>query len=74
MSNVQMVAEENILLAAYRQIVNEEKKDPQDLITEYENHFSSVVSPASKPRHVFERFSMTDPNVRVVIKSSTSAN
>lgn len=72
MSNVHLVAEENLLLSAYRTVMGGKRQDPTKLVAEYERHFSSVVPPSSNQRHVFERFSMADSNVRVVIKSSTA--
>ena len=73
MSNVYLVADENLLLSAYRTVMGGKKKDPTELVAEYERHFSSVVAPSSNQRHVFERFSMADSNVRVVLRSSTAS-
>lgn len=69
MSDLQTPVAENLLLAAYRSVKDGEQKAPDVLAAEYERHFSTVV-PANS-HTVFERFSLSDSTVRVILKSDT---
>jgi hypothetical protein len=73
MSEVQLPADENLLLSAYRAVMGGQKRDANELVTEYEQHFSSVIPPSPNSRPVFERFSLADSKVRLVIKSDTAS-
>ena len=72
MSEVQLPAGENLLLSAYRAVMSGQKSSPAELVADYERHFSSVVPPSAGQKPVFERFSLADSKVRLVIKSDTA--
>lgn len=72
MSEVQLPTGENLLLSAYRAVMSDRKSDPVELVAEYERRFSSVVPQSAAQKHVFQRFSLADSTVRLVIKSDTA--
>lgn len=62
---------ENILLAAYREVLEGKQSDPSELVSEYQRYFT-VVGPAPEQRPVYERFSIVDTNVKLTIASNTT--
>jgi hypothetical protein len=64
---------ENILMAAFRAVVEGRDARRVDLAEAYSRHFTTVVpAPPIKP-HNFERFSLVDPAVTLTVRSSTVA-
>ncbi len=72
MNTLKSPAGENILLEAFRALEQKKATSSENLVADYDRLFEpSVAEPLNKP-HVFERFSLIDPNVRLTIQSHTS--
>lgn len=76
MSVLQLPEGENLILAAFASLSNAQAQavNPNDIIHQYESHFITSVDPG-QPGHRnnrIERFSLVDPTIQTVIKSSTS--
>lgn len=71
MSALQLPTGENILMSAFRSVVEGRGSVPTDFAAEYEKYFTSAVQPQSAQAQPFEKFSLTDPNIRVVVQSSS---
>ncbi|WP_374567533.1 hypothetical protein [Ideonella sp.] len=72
MHTLSLPATENILLIAFRAVAEGRPSDPAELVAAYERHFTTTVPvPAVQPP-VFERFSLVDPNIRMIVQSSTA--
>lgn len=71
MSALEQPVGENILMSAFKAISEGQQVSSDDLVAEYERHFSAVApaKPAAQP--VFERFSLIDPKIRTIIQSNT---
>ena len=65
-------AGENILLEAFRALEQKKVPSPEDLVADYDRIFKSSVAEPLNKSHVFERFSLVDPNIRLTIQSHTS--
>jgi hypothetical protein len=63
---------ENILLAAYREVLEGKQIAPSELVSEYQRYFTVVGNPVPERRPVFERFSIVDTNVKLTIASDTT--
>ena len=75
MVSLQLPSTENVILSAYAEIVKEradDQADPATLVALYDNLFVTAVPPAQNRPSNFERFSLVDPNLWTVIKSSTA--
>jgi hypothetical protein len=71
MTALQLPANGNLLVRAYDSLTNGEAVDPQALVAEHARLFVPAVLAPGKSKVVFERFSLVDPNVRTIIRSST---
>lgn len=63
---------ENILLAAYREVLAGKQSDPAELLSDYQRYFTVVTSPAPQQKPVFERFSIIDTSVKLTVASDTT--
>lgn len=72
MSILKSPAGENILLAAFRALEQKSAISPEDMVANYDQYFKSSVAEPLEKSHVFERFSLVDPSVRLTIQSHTS--
>ena len=72
MSTLISPAGENILLAAFRALEQKSAISPEEMVATYDQFFKSSVAEPLDKSHVFERFSLVDPNVRLTIQSHTS--
>lgn len=75
MIDLQPPGTENVILSAYAAISKGKTDDQADLATlvaKYESLFVTAVPPTQSRESHFERFSLVDPNLRTVIKSSTA--
>jgi hypothetical protein len=72
MNTLMSPTDENILLAAFRALKQKSTATPQEMVTTYGEFFKSSVALPLDKQQVFERFSLSDPNVRLTIKSHTS--
>jgi hypothetical protein len=70
--NFQIPSGENIILSAYASLMNDAQTAPTDLVSEYERHFVTAVKPSTGRQGNFERFSLIDPTIRTIVKSSTT--
>ena len=65
---------ENSLLAAHKAIEEGRSSvDSEDLQSLYLMHFVPAVPPVSVQPPVFERFSLIDPTIRTIIRSTTAS-
>lgn len=72
MSTLKSPAGENILLAAFRALEQKSAISSEEMVANYDQYFKSSVAEPLEKSHVFERFSLVDPNVRLTIQSHTS--
>lgn len=72
MSTLKLPAGENILLAAFRALEQKSAISQEEMVANYCQYFKSSVAEPLDKSHVFERFSLVDPNVRLTIQSHTS--
>lgn len=72
MNTLKSPAGENILLVAFCALEQKKATSPEDLVANYDRIFKSSVAEPLDKSHVFERFSLIDPNVRLTIQSHTS--
>jgi hypothetical protein len=72
MSTLMSPTGENILLAAFRALEQKSTITPEEMVATYDQFFKSSVAEPLDKAHVFERFSLVDPNVRLTIQSHTS--
>jgi hypothetical protein len=72
MSALKLPAGENILLAAFRALEQKPSISAEEMVANYDHYFKSSVAGPLEKSHVFERFSLVDPNVRLTIQSHTS--
>ncbi|MBU6467652.1 MAG: hypothetical protein KGQ44_00715 [Betaproteobacteria bacterium] len=72
MNTLKLSADENILLGAFRALEQKKAISPEDLVADYNRIFKSSVAEPLNKSHVFERFSLIDPDVRLTIQSHTS--
>lgn len=72
MTTLKLPAGENILLAAFRALEQKSTMPPEEMVADYARYFNSSVAEPLDKSHVFERFSLVDPNVRLTIQSHTS--
>ncbi|WP_297479891.1 hypothetical protein [Ferrovum sp.] len=72
MNTLKSPAGENILLAASRALEQNKTTSQEDLVANYDRIFKSSVAEPLDNSHVFERFSLIDPNIRLTIQSHTS--
>jgi len=72
MTNLQLPSGENIILSAYAAIKGDDQVDSLDFVREYEHYFETAVKPATGHQGNFERFSLVDPTIRTVIKSTAT--
>ena len=63
---------ENILFAAFRALEQKTTISSEEMVVNYEKYFKSSVAEPLDKSHIFERFSLVDPNVRLTIQSHTS--
>lgn len=63
---------ENILLSAFRALEQKSSIPVEEMVANYDQYFKSSVAEPLEKSHVFERFSLVDPNVRLTIQSHTS--
>jgi hypothetical protein len=72
MSSLKLPAGENVLLAAFRALEQKPTTSPEEMVAHYEQYFKSSVAEPLERSHVFQRFSLVDPNVRLTVQSHTS--
>lgn len=72
MVDLQLPAGENIILSAYASVTQGDQVLSMDFVSEYERFFGTVVTPAAGHQVSFERFSLVDPTIRTVVKSTTT--
>lgn len=73
MDAVQLPVEENLLLSAYRSVMERSEADaPAELVADYERYFTTEVVPTPGKSLAFERFSLIDSTVRLTVKSNTA--
>lgn len=72
MVNLQLPGGENIILSAYASLTKDDQAASMDFVSEYERHFVTAVKPATGHQGNFERFSLVDPTIRTVIKSTAT--
>lgn len=72
MCTLKSPAGENILLAAFRALEQKSAISSEEMVANYDQYFKSSVAEPLEKSHVFERFSLVDPNVRLTIQSHTS--
>lgn len=72
MNTLSLPIGENILLAAFRAVTESRGADPAELVAAYEQHFTTTVPVPPTQPPVFERFSLVDPNIRMIVQSSTA--
>ena len=63
---------ENILMAAFRAVVEGQLAEPAELVAAYERHFGTVPPVSHTQPPVFERFSLVDPTIKMTVQSSTA--
>jgi hypothetical protein len=73
MNSIQLPVGENLLLAALSAVGKSDQVPSEDLVAQYERHFTTAISVHSKQPQVFERFSIIDPTVSLIVQSSTAA-
>jgi len=72
MSGLQLPTEGNIVLDAFNALYESTPIDSAELVAVYSRYFATAIEPLPGHRRVFERFSLADPTIRTVIKSTTS--
>ncbi|MER2540015.1 MAG: hypothetical protein ABTQ26_12310 [Azonexus sp.] len=72
MINFQLPGGENIILSAYASMTKNDQTAQVDLVSEYERHFVSAVKSATGRQVNFDRFSLVDPTIRTIIKSTST--
>lgn len=72
MSTLHLPAGENILMSAFRAVMEDQKAGPSELVAAYEEHFKTAVLVPSLQPQAFKRFSLVDPNIRLIVCSSTA--
>ena len=63
---------ENILLAAYREVLEGKHIDASKLASEYQRYFTVISNATPERKPTFERFSLIDTNVKLTIASDTT--
>lgn len=74
MSTLQLPTGENILMSAFRAVEEGRNATPTDLVAEYEKYFTTTLPSKPTQAQKFERFSLSDPNIRVIVQSNTVPN
>ena len=72
MVDLQLPSGENIILSAYASVTQGDQTFSMDFAGEYERFFGAVAKPAVGHQGNFERFSLVDPTIRTVIKSTAT--
>lgn len=72
MSKLQLPSGENLILSALGSLAESGRADPTELAAEYARRFVSAAQPAQGRCSVFDRFSLADPTIRMVIKSTST--
>lgn len=65
---------ENILEVAFRAVRERQDTPSSELISLYDQHFTTAVPVAPVQLLIFERFSLIDPDVILTVRSSTSGS
>lgn len=77
MVNVGLPKEDNIVLSAYDAVLKssaaEDALDGEHLTKQYVHFFLPIAPATQGTRPVFERFSLTDPRIRIGISSTTTS-
>ena len=63
---------ENLLLKAYRAVIEKQEADAGELVAEFQRHFVVTVPPPANNPQVFERFSLVDPGILTVLQANTA--
>lgn len=71
MSVLSLPAGENILFEAFRAVADRQSAKPAELVSTYEKHFTTIVPAPSAQPQVFERFSLIDPTIKMIVQSNT---
>jgi hypothetical protein len=72
MNTLSLPVGENILMAAFRAVAEGRDGEQSGLVAAYERHFTTAVPlPPTQPP-VFQRFSLVDPNIKMIIQSTTA--
>lgn len=72
MADLQLPGGENIILSAYVSMKSANQAQPMDFALEYQRYFVTAVEAATGSHGKFERFSLVDPTIRTVIKTTAT--
>jgi len=73
MSTLNLPVGESILFAAFRAVSEKRAAKPTELTAVYEQYFTTIAPAPATQSQVFERFSLIDPSIKMIVQSSTGA-
>lgn len=72
MTTLRLPEGNNVILEAFLSLGKENTPNPAEFVHQYEQHFVTAIPTKEAGNRTFERFSVIDPNIQTVVKSTTS--